>query len=274
MKAWVSHSDVHTKLGYKILLAGLSESGKTAVKRIFFLKHTTEEVDDLLATINYERLTMSIRDVPLTIVDLGGQRIFLKRFLSGFSPFVFSSIKSLIFLVDVANKTVRNDAIQYSSACIKKLQVYSPEAEAFIFLHKNDLIRDSPNYESIHEQMKEQFQLEYSKKLRFFRTSIYNPESVIDSFGRIFELAIPELAWSEFVDERTVGLIEEFAEKDITFRETSIKTIEEPETTEIVPRKIGDLAAKDKLEKLMQEKLKSKTEISQYKLKSTDIVEK
>ncbi|UCE14158.1 MAG: hypothetical protein JSV04_03020, partial [Candidatus Heimdallarchaeota archaeon] len=179
MSEWVSDSEITERLGYKILIAGLSEAGKTAVKRIFFLKQQTEDVDSLSATINYERMSLTIHDTPITIVDLGGQKIFLKRFLSGFSPFVFSSVKTFIFLIDVANKTSRNNAIQYFQSCLEKLAIFSPDAEIFVFLHKNDLVRDSPNYESIHEQLKEQFQLEYSRKLRFFRTTIYKPETVI-----------------------------------------------------------------------------------------------
>lgn len=219
MSDWVSQSEVAARLGYKILIAGLSEAGKTAVKRIFFLKQKTEDVDSLRATINYERLSVSIRDTPINIVDLGGQKIFLKRFLSSFSPFVFSSVKIFIFLIDVANKTSRNNAVSYFAACYEKLTKYSPNAEIFVFLHKNDLVRNSPNYENIHELLKEQFQLEFpDNPLRFFRTTIYKPETIIDSFGRIFELAIPELANSELVEERTIGSIEEYAKKGMTIR--------------------------------------------------------
>ncbi|MHA1970197.1 MAG: ADP-ribosylation factor-like protein, partial [Candidatus Hodarchaeales archaeon] len=63
-------------MGHKILLSGLSEAGKTAVKRIFFLKHSTEDVTNLSATINYERMSVIINDVPVSIVDLGGQTYF------------------------------------------------------------------------------------------------------------------------------------------------------------------------------------------------------
>ena len=256
MSEWVSDIDISSKLGYKILIAGLSEAGKTAVKRIFFLKQRTEDVDSLSATINYERMSVSIRETPITIVDLGGQKIFLKRFLSGFSPFVFSSVEVFLFLIDVANKTSRNNAIQYFSACLEKLAVFSPDAEVFVFLHKNDLVIDSPNYESIHEQLKEQFQLEYLKgPLRFFRTTIYRPETVIDAFGRIFELEIPEIAQSDLVEGRAIGEIEEFHETGMTLRKPTDEIGEEPtpppiETT--TPKMAGDPAILGKLQRLMK----------------------
>ena len=160
MSEWVSKTEIAAHLGYKILIAGLSEAGKTAVKRIFFLKQKTEDVNRLSATLNYERLSITINEVPITIVDLGGQKVFLKRFLSSFSPFIFSSVQIFIFLIDTANRSTRNNALDYFRASLDKLKTYSPSAEIFIFLHKNDLVRNSPNYESIHEQLKEQFQLE------------------------------------------------------------------------------------------------------------------
>jgi len=266
MSEWVSESEITERLGYKILIAGLSEAGKTAVKRIFFLKQQTEDVDSLSATINYERMSLTIHDTPITIVDLGGQKIFLKRFLSGFSPFVFSSVKTFIFLIDVANKTSRNNAIQYFQSCLEKLATFSPEATIFVFLHKNDLVRDSPNYESIHEQLKEQFQLETSQRLRFFRTTIYRPETVIDSFGRIFELTIPQLAKSEFVDFKTIGIIEEYHEEDMTIREsTPVGIDQKPESiSPITPKMAGDQAILEKLQGLMQQAVKKEVPEAYY----------
>ncbi|MHA1168872.1 MAG: ADP-ribosylation factor-like protein, partial [Candidatus Hodarchaeales archaeon] len=216
MSVWVSESELASRLGYKILIAGLSEAGKTAVKRIFFMKQQTQDVDSLGATINYERMAVSIAGVPITIVDLGGQRIFIKRFLSNFSPFIFSAVQVFIFLIDVAAKTTRNNSIQYFASCVEKLKTHSPDAQYFVFLHKNDLVRHLPNYESIHTQLKERFQQECSSKIHFLRTTIYKPESVIDAFGRIFEIATPQIARSEYVDGRTIGPVEEFAEKFYT----------------------------------------------------------
>lgn len=235
MSEWLSESELTLRLGYKVLLAGLSEAGKTAVKRIFFLKQQTEDVSDLSATLNYERLILNITGIPVTIVDLGGQRIFVKRFLGNFSPFIFNNVKAFIFLIDAENKTTRNNAIQYFASSIEKLEEFSPNAQYFVFLHKNDLVRHLPNYESIHEQFKEQFQLETDKKLSFFRTTIYRPETVIDAFGRIFELTMPELAESDYVDGRRIGEIEEFGEKFITVVPATVPEREREITPQVLP---------------------------------------
>jgi GTPase SAR1 family protein len=262
MSEWVVESEISARLGYKILIAGLSEAGKTAVKRIFFLKQQTEDVSKLSATINYERLSITVDDRPITIVDLGGQKIFLKRFLSGFSPFVFSSVKVFIFLIDVANRTTRNNAIQYFTACLEKLKVFSPEAEIFVFLHKNDLVVNSPNYESIHEQLKEQFQIECYNRLPFFRTTIYRPKTVVDAFGRIIELTIPQMAKSEFVKGREIGIIEEYHKTEMTLREPMIEKKVEPTIVTTEPKIAGDTAVLEKLQSLLKEATKEPGEVS------------
>ena len=216
MSELISEKELSARLGHKILIAGLAEAGKTATKRIFFLKQNSDDVSKLSATVNYERISVVVNDVPITVIDLGGQKVFLKRFLSIFSPFIFSNVKGLIYIIDVSNKSTRNNSVEYFSSCVQKLQTYSPNAKYFVLLHKNDLVRHWPNYDSIHAQLKEEFQLNSPQKITFFRSTIYSSQTVIDSFGRVIEILFPELAKNEFVKGREIGPIEEFAEKFIT----------------------------------------------------------
>ncbi len=213
MSKWISQKDLENTMGHKILIAGLQEAGKTAIKRVFFLRQQAVDVNGLKATIDYERLAVRINNVPITVVDLGGQRIFIRRFLSTFSPFIFNSVKIFIFVIDVSIKTTRNNAVQYFTAALEKLKEYSPNAEIYVFLHKNDLIRNSPNYESIHAQIKEEFQVGCEREIKFFRTTIFDEKSIINSLGRIFELSIPNAAKSKFVDNKVIGDGEEFSGK-------------------------------------------------------------
>jgi signal recognition particle receptor subunit beta len=223
VKGWVERSQVDARLGYKILLAGLAEAGKTAVKRQFFLRHKTEEIEGLSATLSYERLSVSIKKTPITILDLGGQKIFLKRFLTTFSPFIFSTVAALVFLIDVSNRTSRNNSVQYFKSCIEKINKYSPETQIFVFLHKNDLVEHWPNYETIHHILKEEFQVDCNKEIKFFRTTIFNPSSIVKSFGRIIELTMPELSQSDLVNGESIGDIEEYSSGEKLITEPSPK---------------------------------------------------
>jgi Glu-tRNA(Gln) amidotransferase subunit E-like FAD-binding protein len=247
-----SESEFTNRLGHKILIAGLSEAGKSATKRIFFLKHKPKSVSDLAATINYDRLAIMINDVPVTILDLGGQRVFVKRFLNEMSPFIFNNVKALIYLIDVSNRSTRNSSVAYFTACINRLQSFSPNVNSFVLLHKNDLVENWPNYENIHEQLKEQLQLASSQEIRFFRTTIYRPETVINTFGRIIELVLPELAKSEFVDGKEIGGIEEVTEQYVTLHER--KTSKKETQIPLVTGK--DSIKTDKLKSLMASAIK------------------
>ena len=125
MSKWISAQDLEATMGQKILIAGLQEAGKTAIKRIFFLRQQAIDVGGLKATIDYERLAVRINNVPITVVDLGGQRIFIRRFLSSFSPFIFNSVKVFIFVIDVSMKSTRNNAVQYFISAVEKLKEFS-----------------------------------------------------------------------------------------------------------------------------------------------------
>ena len=272
MSEWVSQSDLENRLGNKLLLAGLSEAGKTAVKKLYFQNSKLDEITGLSATLNYERLTTTINNSPITILDLGGQRVFIKRFLSGFSPFVFSSVKGLIFLIDTSIKSTRNNSIQYFAECLKKLEQFSPKAEIFVFLHKTDLIKNSPNFDTILQLLMEQFQIESKRKVRFFFTTIYEPDTVINSFLRIFEVIIPDK-----LNEKIVGQIEQFASVKYTSKNIEVLDLEkkeEPDQEEVVAESVfssspdasfnqqkitGDLDELMNLQSLMKEASKSGT---------------
>jgi signal recognition particle receptor subunit beta len=253
VKGWIDRSKVDTRLGYKILIAGLAEAGKTAVKRQFFLKHKTEDVEGLSATLSYERLSVIVNKTPITILDLGGQKIFLKRFLTTFSPFIFSSVVALVFLIDVSNRTARNNAIQYFKSCIEKINKYSQETKIFVFLHKNDLVENWPNYETIHDLLKEEFQVDCKKQILFFRTTIFNPGSIVKSFGRIIELSMPELSRSELVEGEIIGEIEEYSSGEIALIKPSAKIRREEKVLE-EPKRDEDLdpAYLERIQNLMK----------------------
>ncbi|MHA1990814.1 MAG: ADP-ribosylation factor-like protein [Candidatus Hodarchaeales archaeon] len=269
MSELLSESELLKRLGHKILIAGLAEAGKTATKRIFFLRQNIDNVSNLPATVNYERISIVINDVPVTVLDLGGQRIFLKRFLNKLSPFIFSNVKAFIFLIDVHNRSTRNSSIEYFSACIKNLQAFSPDTKCFVLFHKNDLVEKWPNYENIHEQFKEEFQLVSKQTISFFRTTIFRPETIVNSFGRIIELTLPKLWKSKFVDWKEIGPIEEKTEQFVTHREkikegyiqtqtpVSVSDDHQKPLTTINQSNETDISKVEKIQTLMTSALKS-----------------
>ena len=72
-------------LGDKLLFSGLSEAGKTAIRDRVFLGKLATEVEGYGATLNYERQIITLDSgFNFTIFDLGGQKVFLNRYLNQF----------------------------------------------------------------------------------------------------------------------------------------------------------------------------------------------
>ncbi len=86
----------------KIILLGLSQAGKTSIRDVVFEGKSPEDTKDYAATLNYERQIEQVADEPITVMDLGGQEVFLKRFLSSMSSFIFSNVAVLVFICDIA----------------------------------------------------------------------------------------------------------------------------------------------------------------------------
>ena len=74
----------------------------------------------------------------------------------------------------------------------------------------------------------EQFQIESKKKIRFFFTSIYEPQSVFNAFLRIFEVIIPEN-----LSEKLVGQIEQYASIKFTSKNVDVLDLKTEDEKEI-----------------------------------------
>jgi len=164
-----------THFGEKVIFVGLSEAGKTAIRDLIFGGKATEEVEDLSATINYIRQIVTMESGRMfTLMDLGGQRVFLERFLNQFSPFVFHRVKALIFVLDVSVEDRFESAKAYFDHALTRLKERSPEAKFFVLLHKIDLLqKESVKLKTLH-YLRTLFRENVDTPVVFFETSIYD----------------------------------------------------------------------------------------------------
>jgi len=157
----------------KLLMLGLSEAGKTTIRRIVISGNAPEELKKYDATIDYERETKKMAGESLSILDIGGQESFLEKYTGEMAEFAFSNVASLIFVVDVADLSKLPRAKYYFDAAIKNLEQFSPNALVLCFLHKKDLI-DSENLQSTLDMVKSMMRTNISKTFDFYPTSIYD----------------------------------------------------------------------------------------------------
>jgi hypothetical protein len=139
---------------------------------------------DYHATIDYERKQKVIAGTELTIFDLGGQTAFLDRFTGELSEFIFSGVKTLVFVVDSIEIKDISRAKYYLDLSLKKLTQYSPEATVFVFQHKADLIPTKMR-EEVRKTIQEYLGAGVTQRFRYFETSVFS-DSIFKAMGDVY----------------------------------------------------------------------------------------
>lgn len=190
-----------TQSSRKIILLGLSQAGKTSIRDVVFGGKAPEETQNYAATLNYERQIEQVADEAVTVMDLGGQEVFLKRFLSSMSSFIFSNVAVLVFISDIATPEKFPASLKAFVEGVSRLEEMSDVQPAvYVLLHKTDLMPDLTQRAERMEFLMEMFQdAVATKNLTFLQTSIYD-NSIHEAFKRITAEAseiIPESATIE-----------------------------------------------------------------------------
>ena len=175
-----------TQSSRKIILLGLSQAGKTSIRDVVFGGTAPEETADYAATLNYERQVEQVADEPITVMDLGGQEVFLKRFLSSMSSFIFSNVAVLVFICDISTSDKFPASLKAFVEGTNRLEEMSDVQPAvYILLHKTDLMPDLTQRAERMEFLMEMYQTSVvTKNITFLQTSIYD-NSIHEAFKRI-----------------------------------------------------------------------------------------
>ena len=242
MSSLSSKFAIFPERGRKILVAGLSGAGMTTIKEILLKTQEKSYVEEIFGTADSEKMNLLINRIVIPIIDLGGQKTFSKEYLDDFGPSMFMDTFAFVFIVDFDNRSTWKGATQYFNRCLFKLMAYSPKAEYFVLLHKIDLARELQNFDELLDELKDMFQEESQHRINFFQTTSKEEWTVIDSFGRIFELIYPRLARSDLVEGRSIGFIEEFA------------------STHDIERALAEELSKDTISESIEEEIQNVTE--------------
>ncbi|MHA2094912.1 MAG: hypothetical protein ACW98F_09830, partial [Candidatus Hodarchaeales archaeon] len=158
----------------------------TSIRDVVFGGKAPEETADYAATLNYERQVEQVADEPITVMDLGGQEVFLKRFLSSMSSFIFSNVAVLVFICDISTPDNFPASLKAFVEGTNRLEEMSDVQPAvYILLHKTDLMSDLTQRAERMEFLMEMFQTAVvTKNITFLQTSIYD-NSVHEAFKRI-----------------------------------------------------------------------------------------
>ena len=159
----------------KILLMGLQQAGKTAIKDVVFFNKMPGEVEDYMATIHYERQYLDEEKKSL-IIDSGGQESYWNEAVTHFRHLVFSNVKLLLWIIDTTRSELFEESERRFSFTIRQFKKENPEGHICVLCHKVDKI--SPEkLVSLLEKVKDLFS-DKKYDIRFEASSIYYTESL------------------------------------------------------------------------------------------------
>jgi GTPase SAR1 family protein len=128
----------------KILFLGQAGAGKTSIYKKYFLKLPIDEILETSPTVLFTLAKPTVKvfekEDQVVVFDLGGQKSYISSHLA--NDAVFSALDIAIFVIDVSEPEIFQEAINYLARAHEKIQSLNEDIpiEA-IFLHKFDPVR-------------------------------------------------------------------------------------------------------------------------------------
>ncbi|NHJ05931.1 MAG: hypothetical protein EAX90_13980 [Candidatus Heimdallarchaeota archaeon] len=161
----------------KILLMGLQQAGKTAIKDVVFFGKLPGEVEDYMATIHYERQYLDEEKKSL-IIDSGGQESYWNEAVTHFRHLVFSNVKLLLWIIDTTRPDLFEESERRFSFTIRQFKKENPDGHVCVLCHKVDKIQPE-ELVALLEHVRDSFS-DKKYNIRFEASSIYYTESLKD----------------------------------------------------------------------------------------------
>ena len=159
----------------KILLMGLQAAGKTAIKDVVFFNKAPEDMEDYMATVHYQRQFID-EEKSSMVIDSGGQESYWNEAVTHFRHLVFSSVKLLLWIVDVTHPEMFEESERRFSFTIRQYKKENPNGKITVLCHKVDLVPPE-RMVVIHQHIRESFN-DPRFEVDFENTSIYYGESL------------------------------------------------------------------------------------------------
>ncbi len=170
----------------KILLMGLQQAGKTAIKDVVFFGKDPELVENYIATIHYERQLID-KEKKNLITDADGQESYWNEAVTHFRHLIFSNVKLLLWVVDMTREDLFEESERRFSFTIRQFKKENPDGYIAVLCHKVDLISPEELVPLL-ERVKNEFS-DPKFKIRFEATSIYYKDSLKELINQLMKEA-------------------------------------------------------------------------------------
>ena len=91
------------ELESKIVILGLSQSGKTSIRQVIFEGFTPESTSMNPATVRINRKLFNLAGSAINLFDVGGQTNYLNEVFQQYQERTFSDVKVVIFVIDISD---------------------------------------------------------------------------------------------------------------------------------------------------------------------------
>jgi len=199
----------------KILLMGLQEAGKTAIKDVVFFDKDPEEVVEYMATTHYQRQIIGDKKKNL-LIDSGGQETYWNEAVTYFRYLIFSNAKILIWVVDLTHPELFEESERRFSFTIRQFKKENKEGKVYVFCHKADVV-EPEKLDVVVEHVKELLS-DPKFEIEFKITSIFKKNQLKQIMNKILE--------ESSIDQEQIELVTD-VEKKIEESPEFVKFLEE-----------------------------------------------
>ncbi len=172
---------------YKIALLGPPNAGKSSLLRV--LKGEYERLLSTTPTKLVDREMIGLMDKVFVVWDFGGQDHYRQRYISEPTYFL-DEIEYLIYVIDTLDDDKIELARNYFDEIMQKMKELRYNFKLAILFNKID--PQAENNPELHKKanlLTKEFETraeKYGLTPKFFRTSIFDPISVLDAFSHFF----------------------------------------------------------------------------------------
>ncbi|NHJ41149.1 MAG: hypothetical protein FK731_14045, partial [Asgard group archaeon] len=173
----------------KVVVLGLSQSGKTSIRQVVFEGFTPEATALNPATVRINRKLFNLAGGGINLFDIGGQTNYLNEVFQQYKDRTFTNVKAAIFVVDTSDAANIMRSKYYFDMTLKSLTDVSKTARIYVFAHKIDIVPLNKR-KAIVQSIAEIFEIEKYDNVDIFGTSIYD-NSVWEAMQQVLSFAYP-----------------------------------------------------------------------------------
>ncbi len=197
------------ELESKIVVLGLSQSGKTSIRQVVFEGFAPEATSMNPATVRINRKLFNLAGSAINLFDVGGQSNYLNEVFEQYKERTFSDAKAFIFVIDISDASNIMRSKYYFDLTMENAKQLAEGARIYVFAHKMDVVPPNKR-EPVLQSIKDIFEIDKFPNADILATSIFE-ETIWDAMQQVIAYVFPK------DDTKSVKIKETFNKQDLVF---------------------------------------------------------